>query len=149
MFDVTKLRLKRFFYILFLISLPSLAEAASCKTDRDCPRNFICVETSGDTGVCVVDNNRPCRSNGNCPTGWSCIEGTCSKGGSGQSCTHNGQCKTGYVCCNSRCRYSTCPNRSLEPEGFLGEQLTDPPSHDIQEGPMHSESKESEPYFDH
>jgi hypothetical protein len=29
MFEVTKLRLKRFFYILFLISLPSLAEAAS------------------------------------------------------------------------------------------------------------------------
>ncbi|MFM8314194.1 MAG: Dickkopf N-terminal cysteine-rich domain-containing protein [Deltaproteobacteria bacterium] len=94
-------------WVAFL-GFADFANATTCKTDRDCPRNFICVETTHGKGICVVDNNRPCHSNGGCPTGWLCISGTCSKGGAGQSCKSNGNCRTGYVCCNNRCVYSTC-----------------------------------------
>ncbi|MFM8314161.1 MAG: Dickkopf N-terminal cysteine-rich domain-containing protein [Deltaproteobacteria bacterium] len=100
-----------FSILIFLISLTSfsnLARGIECQTDGDCPQNYICVETSHGKGVCVVDPNRPCSSNGDCSTGWTCINGTCSHGGAGQSCTYNGHCQTGYVCCNNRCVYSTC-----------------------------------------
>ena len=124
------------FTITTLFGFTNLASASTCKTDRDCPRNFICVETMNGKGICVVDNNRPCTSNGGCPTGWLCISGTCSKGGSGQSCKSNGNCRTGYVCCAGRCVYSHCrdlshPNQSRmlfengETETFIFENESD------------------------
>lgn len=103
---------KMFLFIsLSLIFLSSYAFAKDCSSDGDCPTHYICVESSSGKGVCVVDTNHACDSNGDCLSGWTCILGTCSSGGSGQSCNSNGSCQTGYVCCNHRCKYSTCSNR--------------------------------------
>ncbi len=99
---------------MLFLSVASTASAQSCKRDSDCPRNYICLTTPSGNGVCVVDNNRSCNSNGDCATGWTCINGTCSEGGSGQACNGNGDCGTGYVCCNNRCRESTCRNNFIE-----------------------------------
>ena len=103
------------------IFLSNSAYAKECSSDSDCPKNYVCVESSSGKGVCVVDPNHPCDSNGDCPSGWTCISGTCSNGDAGQSCSSNGNCQTGYVCCNNRCKYSTCRyrnsfNSSVEPQ---------------------------------
>lgn len=92
----------------------------ACATNSDCPENFAC-----RFQLCVDKTTlQSCsQTTTPCATGFSCVDGFCTKSGEGRTCRRDIDCPTGLVCDvenGSVCRQGNqCVENTDCAEGFI------------------------------
>ncbi|MEW5996593.1 MAG: right-handed parallel beta-helix repeat-containing protein [Candidatus Micrarchaeota archaeon] len=94
--------------------LSTTQECAECLADSDCPQDYVCRDYECIPYEQLPPDERRCTVSGECPSGFGCSQGLCSRMPPG-GCASDADCPSGF-----ECREGSCTEKPTEEEVVTG-----------------------------